>query len=78
MLAKIFGTVTLVFVLQVLEVHCYSGNALLSQKNSRPRQKRTLNFYFPYNSCYAVRKINGAILSKWKTFVFCSIVVSDV
>ncbi len=53
MLSKIINGLMLVYVLQRFPVNCYSGNSALN-KSSASRHKRTLNFYFEYNSCYAV------------------------
>lgn len=58
MLSKLFNTVIFVFVFEVLAVSCDSHNSTFLNKRSRHRQKRTLNFYFPYNSCYAVSNVS--------------------
>lgn len=65
MLLKNCSAIIGLFVLlqMFLSVNCYSGSAMLKTKrNGKSRQKRLLslitdpqlNFYFEYNSCYAV------------------------
>lgn len=54
MLSDMFNRVIFALVLQMCIVSCTSKNSTVSNKSNGIRQKRTLNFYFPYNSCYAV------------------------
>jgi len=69
MLPKTFGPVIVLLVLLLhvfVSVNCYSGSATLKTKrNSKGRQQRLLglitdpqlNFYFEYNSCYALAAV---------------------
>lgn len=67
MLPKTVGLFLLLLHDVFVSVNCYSGSAMLKTKQKRSgenRQKRllslitdpALNFYFEYNSCYAVSR----------------------
>lgn len=57
MLSKIFNRLIFVCFLQIFPVNCNSENSVFLNESSRVRHKRTLNFYFPFNSCYAVSEL---------------------
>ncbi|XP_037030787.1 uncharacterized protein LOC119070520 [Bradysia coprophila] len=54
MMLKIFNVIILVYVLRMYLVNCHSDNTVALNGSSTIRHKRTLNFYFPHNSCYAL------------------------